>query len=118
MIAKLVKMRHTSILIPVIGTLQECASEKAYCVAIMQADGMIADLVREVLKSTPSYKFPPESVNSILASISLVYTLSYIHVYNSLTLRAIFAASFSTCAHLLGSAFGRIKNCSIVEALK
>ena len=57
MIAKLVKMRHTSILIPVIGTLQECASEKAYCVAIMQADGMIADLVREVLKSTPSYKF-------------------------------------------------------------
>ena len=32
LIAKLVKMRHTSILIPVIGTLQECASEKAYCV--------------------------------------------------------------------------------------
>ena len=57
MIAKLVKMRHTSILIPVIGTLQECASEKAYCVAIMQADGMIADLVREVLKSTASHKF-------------------------------------------------------------
>lgn len=41
-------MRHTSILIPVIGTLQECASEKAYCVAIMEADGMIADLVRNL----------------------------------------------------------------------
>ena len=41
-------MRHTSILIPVIGTLQECASEKAYCVAIMEAEGMIADLVRNL----------------------------------------------------------------------
>ena len=48
LIAKLVKMRHTSILITVIGTLQECASEKAYCVAIMEADGMIADLVRNL----------------------------------------------------------------------
>ena len=54
LLAKLVKMRHISILIPVIGTLQECASEKAYCLAIMQSEGMIADLVRHL--GTDSHK--------------------------------------------------------------
>ena len=54
LLAKLVKMRHISILIPVIGTLQECASEKAYCLAIMQSEGMIADLVKHL--GTDSHK--------------------------------------------------------------
>ena len=56
LIAKLVKVRHTSILIPVIGTLQECASEKAYCLAIMQSEGMIADLVRNLDTDSPKLK--------------------------------------------------------------
>ena len=56
LIAKLVKVRHTSILIPVIGTLQECASEKAYCLAIMQSEGMIADLVRNLGTESPKLK--------------------------------------------------------------
>lgn len=56
LLAKLVKMRQTSILIPVIGTLQECASEKAYCLAIMQSEGMIADLVRNLDTDSPKLK--------------------------------------------------------------
>jgi len=56
LLAKLVKMRNTSILIPVIGTLQECASEKAYCVAIMQSEGMIADLVKNLYTESPKLK--------------------------------------------------------------
>ena len=52
----MVKVRHTSILIPVIGTLQECASEKAYCLAIMQSEGMIADLVRNLDTESPKLK--------------------------------------------------------------
>ena len=42
-------------LIP-IGTLQECASEKAYCLAIMQSEGMIADLVRNLDTDSPKLK--------------------------------------------------------------
>ena len=56
LIARLVKVRHTSILIPVIGTLQECASEKAYCLAIMQSEGMIAELVRNLDTDSPKLK--------------------------------------------------------------
>ena len=39
-----------------IGTLQECASEKAYCLAIMQSEGMIADLVRNLDTDSPKLK--------------------------------------------------------------
>jgi hypothetical protein len=35
---------------------QECASEKAYCLAIMQSEGMIADLVRNLGTSSPKLK--------------------------------------------------------------
>ena len=49
-------MRHTSILIPVIGTLQECASERNYRLAIMQSEGMIADLVGNLETESPKLK--------------------------------------------------------------
>ena len=48
-------MRQSSILIPVIGTLQECASEKSYCLA-MQSEGMIEDLVRNLSSSNQQLK--------------------------------------------------------------
>ncbi|XP_059095176.1 outer dynein arm-docking complex subunit 2-like isoform X1 [Tigriopus californicus] len=55
LLARLVKLRQTSILIPVIGTLQECASEKSYCLA-MQSEGMIEDLVRNLSNPNPKLK--------------------------------------------------------------
>lgn len=74
LLARLVKMKQSSILIPVIGTLQagyewmknkfcvnifsphqECASERSYCLA-MQSEGMIEDLVQNLLSSNPQLK--------------------------------------------------------------
>ncbi|TRZ00635.1 hypothetical protein DNTS_005340 [Danionella cerebrum] len=50
MLARLLKSPHKNMLIPVVGTLQECASEvflKSYRIAI-QAEGMIEDLVKNL----------------------------------------------------------------------
>ncbi|XP_023341977.1 armadillo repeat-containing protein 4 [Eurytemora carolleeae] len=48
LLAKLIKTKNISLLIPVIGSLQECAAEKSYCLAI-QAEGMIQDFVSNML---------------------------------------------------------------------
>ena len=48
LLARLIKSRNISLLIPVIGTLQECAAEKSYCMAI-QAEGMVEDFVSNLL---------------------------------------------------------------------
>ena len=44
LLARLLKSVHESMLIPVVGTLQECASEPSYRLAI-RTEGMIEDLV-------------------------------------------------------------------------
>ena len=48
LLARLIKSKNISLLIPVIGTLQECAAEKSYCMAI-QAEGMVEDFVSNLL---------------------------------------------------------------------
>ena len=48
-------MKHTSVLIPAIGTLQECASDKSYCLA-MQSEGLMQYLVRNLHTSSPELK--------------------------------------------------------------
>jgi len=52
LLARLLKSVHESMLIPVVGTLQECASEPSYRLAI-RTEGMIEDLVKN-LKSENS----------------------------------------------------------------
>ncbi|XP_062377092.1 outer dynein arm-docking complex subunit 2 [Sardina pilchardus] len=47
LLARLLKSPHENMLIPVVGTLQECASEKSYRVAI-QTEGMVEDLVKNL----------------------------------------------------------------------
>ncbi|KPP56977.1 hypothetical protein Z043_125355, partial [Scleropages formosus] len=47
LLARLLKSPHENMLIPVVGTLQECASEKSYRIAI-QAEGLIEDLVKNL----------------------------------------------------------------------
>ncbi|CAL8293286.1 unnamed protein product [Lota lota] len=44
LLARLLKSPHENLLIPVVGTLQECASESSYRVAI-HSEGMVKDLV-------------------------------------------------------------------------
>uniref|UniRef100_A0A8C5HBE3 Armadillo repeat containing 4 n=1 Tax=Gouania willdenowi TaxID=441366 RepID=A0A8C5HBE3_GOUWI len=44
LLGRLLKSPHENMLIPVVGTLQECASEESYRIAI-QTEGMIKDLV-------------------------------------------------------------------------
>jgi len=44
LLARLLKSTHESMLVPVVGTLQECASEPSYRLAI-RTEGMIEDLV-------------------------------------------------------------------------
>ncbi|KAK1794213.1 hypothetical protein P4O66_011109, partial [Electrophorus voltai] len=45
LLARLLKVPQTNMLIPVVGTLQECASQRSYRIAI-QSEGMIEDLVK------------------------------------------------------------------------
>ena len=47
LLAKLLKSPHENMLIPVVGTLQECASEPSYRLAI-RTEGMIEDLVKNL----------------------------------------------------------------------
>ena len=51
MLARLVRLRHSYILVPAIGTLQELATDREYCIA-MQSEGLMEDLVRNL--STPN----------------------------------------------------------------
>ncbi|KAH3821957.1 outer dynein arm-docking complex subunit 2-like [Dreissena polymorpha] len=52
LLAKLLKSTHEDMLIPVVGTLQECASEPSYCLAI-RTEGMIEDLVKNLKSADP-----------------------------------------------------------------
>ncbi|XP_066521399.1 outer dynein arm-docking complex subunit 2 isoform X1 [Hoplias malabaricus] len=47
LLARLLKSSQKNMLIPVVGTLQECASEESYRIAI-QTEGMIEDLVKNL----------------------------------------------------------------------
>ncbi|KAF7658044.1 hypothetical protein LDENG_00018030 [Lucifuga dentata] len=47
LLGRLLKSPHENMLVPVVGTLQECASEKSYRIAI-QTEGMIQDLVKNL----------------------------------------------------------------------
>ncbi|NXV10532.1 ARMC4 protein, partial [Cettia cetti] len=47
LLARWLKCSHTNILIPIVGTLQECASEPSYRLAI-RTEGMIEDLVKNL----------------------------------------------------------------------
>uniref|UniRef100_A0A665UWR7 Armadillo repeat containing 4 n=1 Tax=Echeneis naucrates TaxID=173247 RepID=A0A665UWR7_ECHNA len=47
LLGRLLKSQHENMLIPVVGTLQECASEESYRIAI-QTEGMIKDLVKNL----------------------------------------------------------------------
>ncbi|XP_069007256.1 outer dynein arm-docking complex subunit 2 [Embiotoca jacksoni] len=47
LLGRLLKSPHENMLIPVVGTLQECASEESYRIAI-QSEGMIRDLVENL----------------------------------------------------------------------
>lgn len=50
LLARLLKSPHENMLIPVVGTLQECATESSYRVAI-RTEGMIEDLVKNLKSS-------------------------------------------------------------------
>ncbi|KAF8561051.1 hypothetical protein P879_04693 [Paragonimus westermani] len=52
LLARLLKSPHENMLIPVVGTLQECASEPTYRVAI-RTEGMIEDLVKNLKRTNP-----------------------------------------------------------------
>ncbi|KAK3083056.1 hypothetical protein FSP39_012730 [Pinctada imbricata] len=51
LLAKLLKSPHENMLIPVVGTLQECASEHSYRLAI-RTEGMVEDLVKNLNSQT------------------------------------------------------------------
>ena len=51
LLAKRLKSPHENMLIPVVGTLQECASEPSYRLAI-RTEGMIEDLVKNLKSET------------------------------------------------------------------
>lgn len=59
LLAKLLKSKHENMLIPVVGTLQECASEPSYRLAI-RTEGMIEDLVKNLKNSNPDKQANPE----------------------------------------------------------
>mgnify|MGYP001792013471 CR=1 FL=1 len=52
LLARLLKSQHESMLVPVVGTLQECATEPSYRLAI-RTEGMIEDLVTNLKSENP-----------------------------------------------------------------
>ncbi|KAL8616112.1 hypothetical protein ACOMHN_064662 [Nucella lapillus] len=59
LLAKLLKSTHENMLIPVVGTLQECASEPSYRLAI-RTEGMIEDLVKNLKSDNAEKEANPE----------------------------------------------------------
>ncbi|XP_076445145.1 outer dynein arm-docking complex subunit 2-like [Babylonia areolata] len=59
LLAKLLKSTHENMLIPAVGTLQECASEPSYRLAI-RTEGMVEDLVKNLKTTNPEKEPNPE----------------------------------------------------------
>lgn len=109
LLARLLKSTHEDMLIPVVGTLQECASEPSYRLAI-RTEGMIEDLVKN-LKSA-DHELQMHCASAIFKCAEEKETRDLVRQYGGLDpLVALLQQSDNK--ELLAAATGAIWKCAI-----
>ncbi|XP_068565576.1 outer dynein arm-docking complex subunit 2 isoform X2 [Cebidichthys violaceus] len=109
LLGRLLKSRHENMLIPVVGTLQECASEESYRIAI-QTEGMIKDLVQNLRSDNDELQM--HCASAIFKCAEDKQTRDLVRTYTGLQ-PLVSLLSKADNKQLLASATGAIWKCSI-----
>eukprot|EP00794_Sanderia_malayensis_P017757 gene17757-19530_t len=111
LLAKLLKSDNESMLIPVVGTLQECATEPSYRLAI-RTEGMIEDLVRNLKSNDPELE--RHCASAIFKCAEDFETRQLVREYGGLD-PLVALLSNGENKDLLAAATGAIWKCAISE---
>ncbi|KAM3593279.1 uncharacterized protein V6R79_009296 [Siganus canaliculatus] len=109
LLGHLLKSPHENMLIPVVGTLQECASEESYRRAI-QSEGMIEDLVQNL--SSDNDELQMHCANAIFKCAQDKQTRDLVRKYEGLQ-PLVSLLNKANNKQLLAAATGAIWKCSI-----
>ncbi|XP_075936860.1 outer dynein arm-docking complex subunit 2-like isoform X1 [Anarhichas minor] len=109
LLGRLLKSRHEDMLIPVVGTLQECASEESFRVAI-QTEGMIKDLVQNLRSDNDELQM--HCASAIFKCAEDKLTRDLVRKYSGLQ-PLVSLLSKADNKQLLAAATGAIWKCSI-----
>ncbi|KAL7373163.1 hypothetical protein ABVT39_000343 [Epinephelus coioides] len=109
LLGRLLKSPHENMLIPVVGTLQECASEESYRIAI-QSEGMIKDLVKNL--SSDNDELQMHCASAIFKCAEDRQTRDLVRTYKGLQ-PLVSLLSKADNKQLLAAATGAIWKCSI-----
>ncbi|XP_035510826.1 armadillo repeat-containing protein 4 isoform X2 [Morone saxatilis] len=109
LLGRLLKSPHENMLIPVVGTLQECASEESYRIAI-QTEGMIKDLVKNL--SSDNDELQMHCASAIFKCAQDKQTRDLVREYKGLQ-PLVSLLSKANNKQLLAAATGAIWKCSI-----
>ncbi|BFZ21682.1 hypothetical protein BsWGS_24721 [Bradybaena similaris] len=110
LLARLLKSEHENMLIPVVGTLQECASEPSYGLAI-RTEGMIEDLVKNLKSSNPELQM--HCASAIFKCAEEKETRDLVRQYGGLDPLVNLLSTGAEDKQLLAAATGAIWKCSI-----
>ncbi|XP_059145280.1 outer dynein arm-docking complex subunit 2-like isoform X2 [Physella acuta] len=110
LLAKLLKSEHENMLIPVVGTLQECASEPSYGLAI-RTEGMVEDLVKNLKSSNTELQM--HCASAIFKCAVEKETRDLVRQYGGLDPLVGLLSSGTNDKQLLAAATGAIWKCSI-----
>ncbi|KAG5451133.1 Armadillo repeat-containing protein 4 [Clonorchis sinensis] len=109
LLARLLKSPHENMLIPVVGTLQECASEPTYRVAI-RTEGMIEDLVKNLKRPNPELQM--HCASTIFKCAEEPETRDLVRLYGGLEPLIVLLTKQDN-KELLAAATGAIWKCAI-----
>ncbi|XP_058261595.1 outer dynein arm-docking complex subunit 2 isoform X1 [Hemibagrus wyckioides] len=109
LLARLLKSPQKNMLIPVVGTLQECASERSYRIAI-QREGMIEDLVKNL--SCDNQELQMHCASAIFKCAEDKQTRDLVRQYNGLQ-SLVTLLKQADNKQLLAATTGAIWKCSI-----
>ncbi|KAM5158112.1 outer dynein arm-docking complex subunit 2 [Mantella aurantiaca] len=109
LLARLLKSPHSNMLIPVVGTLQECASEPSYRLAI-KTEKMIEDLVKNL--NSENQELQMHCASAIFKCAEDEETRDLVRQYGGLQPLAMLLNKFDN-KELLAAVTGAIWKCSI-----
>nr|DBA25137.1 TPA: hypothetical protein GDO54_012703 [Pyxicephalus adspersus] len=109
LLARLLKSPHSNMLIPVVGTLQECASEPSYRLAI-KTEKMIEDLVKNL--NSENQELQMHCASAIFKCAEDEETRDLVRQYGGLQPLALLLNKFDN-KELLAAVTGAIWKCSI-----
>ncbi|XP_055364340.1 outer dynein arm-docking complex subunit 2 isoform X2 [Betta splendens] len=109
LLGHLLKSPHENMLIPVVGTLQECASEESYRIAI-QKEGMIKDLVKNLTSNNDELQM--HCASAIFKCAEDKQTRDLVRKYKGLQSLVLLLGKAEN-KQLLAAATGAIWKCSI-----